>query len=306
MLTYEFLDPDIILASPSFNFTFGFLSSTRRTKVGWHYVTDIAWIHDKVKSWPRTFKVLDAGGGRGPIQFLLAEMGFDVTNVDLLHPRPPVAYRSRYGTRLRQLGSYTPTSYRRFLLAFAGQRGAKGIVKAVAKFALAGAIETIMARRWRTKVALRTTHPGRIEWVTGNLCSMPEIPSQSFDAIVSLSALEHIPFEQLPQALSEIRRVLKQEARWAVTTSGTERKDTWYHAPSQGNCFSETDLQELFGARPFMAENAGSVLARYRNCSFLKEHLAPFYKRSGDNGMPWGKWNPAYIPIGLSTSGGQG
>ncbi len=302
MLTYEYLDPDTILTSPSFDFVYDFLSSTHRTNIGWHYFTDIAWIHDKVKNWPRTFKVLDAGGGRGPIQFLLAEMGFDVTNVDLVHPHPPVAYRSRYGTRLRQLGSYTPTSYRQFLLTFSRHQGSKGAIKSVAKFAFAGAIQSIMARRWRAKNALRGTHPGRIEWIEGNLCSMPEVPSQSFDAIVSLSALEHIPFEQLPQAHSEIRRVLKQEAPWAVTTSGTERKDTWYHAPSQGNCFSEKDLQKLFGASPFASQDPSRVLDTYRNCSFLREHLAPSYKRSGDNGMPWGKWNPSYIPVGLSPA----
>ncbi len=36
-----------------------------------------------------------------------------------------------------------------------------------------------------------------------------ESPRTSFDAVVSLSALEHIPLEQLGNALNEIRRVLK-------------------------------------------------------------------------------------------------
>ena len=27
--------------------------------------------------------------------------------------------------------------------------------------------------------------------------------------------------------------------------------------------------------------------------------LAAFYARSGDNGMPWGKWDPQYQPVGV-------
>ena len=27
--------------------------------------------------------------------------------------------------------------------------------------------------------------------------------------------------------------------------------------------------------------------------------LADFYFRSGDNGMPWGNWDPQYMPVGV-------
>ena len=32
----------------------------------------------------------------------------------------------------------------------------------------------------------------------------------------------------------------------------------------------------------------------------LHQRLAPVYFRSGDNGMPWGKWEPQYQPVGIS------
>lgn len=31
----------------------------------------------------------------------------------------------------------------------------------------------------------------------------------------------------------------------------------------------------------------------------LHKKLAPFYFKSGDNGMPWGKWDPQYQPVGV-------
>ena len=31
----------------------------------------------------------------------------------------------------------------------------------------------------------------------------------------------------------------------------------------------------------------------------LRDNLASFYFRSGDNGMPWGKWDPQYQPVGV-------
>jgi hypothetical protein len=31
----------------------------------------------------------------------------------------------------------------------------------------------------------------------------------------------------------------------------------------------------------------------------LKNNLASFYFKSGENGMPWGEWNPEYQPVGV-------
>jgi hypothetical protein len=31
----------------------------------------------------------------------------------------------------------------------------------------------------------------------------------------------------------------------------------------------------------------------------LRDNLASFYGRSGENGMPWGVWDPRYQPVGV-------
>ncbi len=40
-------------------------------------------------------------------------------------------------------------------------------------------------------------------------------------------------------------------------------------------------------------------LAEIRDCSDLYNNLAPAYFRSGNNGMPWGVWDPQYQPVGI-------
>ncbi|MEB3179504.1 MAG: class I SAM-dependent methyltransferase [Nostocaceae cyanobacterium] len=306
MLEYVFIDPEQQISSSDFQFIESFLKTTGRTQLGWHYITDITWIYSHVKKWPRNLKILDAGGGHGPVQFLLAEMGFHVTNIDMALFRPPIAYCRRYQTTLETLSSFEATSYKEFLSS--GRNEANTFTSSLKRFVKETPIYKLLSTRkyaashekWRSSVNLSDTPLGSIQWRIGNLCKMPEIPSGHFDAVVSLSAWEHIPYDTLDAALTEIRRVLKPDARWAVTTSGTEQSSTWWHEPSQSNCFAITDLEKRFGAKCINSHNPEEILDKYRQCTYLKDNLAKFYKKSGKYGMPWGVWEPKYIPVGLS------
>jgi hypothetical protein len=40
-------------------------------------------------------------------------------------------------------------------------------------------------------------------------------------------------------------------------------------------------------------------MEKLRACTELRENLASFYFRSGENGMPWGKWDPQYQSVGV-------
>ena len=148
------------------------------------------------------------------------------------------------------------------------------------------------ARRSRVDADARDPSLGTIEWIVGNLCDLREIPAGTFDAVVSLSALEHIPIEQLGTALSELARVSKPDAGWAVTTSGTEQAATWLHEPSQGWCYSVADLKDRFGAIGACEQDPAEMLERYRGSAYLREHLAAFYRHTERCGMPWGIWDP--------------
>ncbi|MGE0484129.1 MAG: class I SAM-dependent methyltransferase [Gammaproteobacteria bacterium] len=302
-LEFEYLDPQAMLADPRFRVVEAFLEHTRRQRIGWHYAIDLAWIHLQTAHWPRGARVLDAGGGNGPAQFLLAELGFDVTNIDLARRRPPRHLVGRYGLSVVELPSYAPTSYVEHQ-ARGGDAYVPGPLDAfklgpVGQY-LIGLRYAWRHRRWRQAAGLPAVAPGRLTWCVGNLCAMPEMADDSFDAVVSLSALEHIPGEAVATAVAEIDRVVRPGGPWAVTTSATERAQSWWHEASAGWCFAAADLERLFGARSAAGNaDAGTVLAHYRQCDYLRERLADFYFTSGNNGMPWGEWNPTYVPVGI-------
>jgi 2-polyprenyl-3-methyl-5-hydroxy-6-metoxy-1,4-benzoquinol methylase len=303
MLRYEFIDPEEQIEHEDFEFVESFLKSTKRTQIGWHYITDITWMYSRIKMWPRDFHILDAGGGRGPVQFLLAELGMNVTNIDLVLPEPKIAQQKRYRTTLKTLPSLVQTGYAEHIKKQNQPR--KGYIKSLIRNTKLAEMRRVARysrrhERWRSSRALKRVPVGKIAWIAGNLCSMPEIPKNSFDAVVSLSALEHIPLEQLGNAVEMIGSVLKPEAKWAVTTSGTDQPNTWYHAPSKGLCFSEADLKKYFRADPLRMQDPSGVLEKYRNCEYLREHLAKFYFKSDKYGMPLGIWDPKYIPVGIT------
>ncbi|MDZ4849269.1 MAG: class I SAM-dependent methyltransferase [Pirellulaceae bacterium] len=308
MLTFEFIDPEAQIQSSDFAFVESFLHDAQRRQIGWHYITDMVWIYSQAKNWPKSYKVLDAGGGTGPVQFMLAEMGFHVTNVDMALIEPAVPFRDRYKITRRSLPSFRPTSYKDFLdQTYPISSGSNRVLRRMKDFTKSTSLyrllrSKIYARRhdrWRAQYVTASQPIGSIQWLVGNLCNMPELETAEFDAVVSMSAWEHIPLDALDAALVEIRRVLKPNAKWAVTTSGTEQSQTWWHEPSKSYAFSNDDFTTRFAAQPASSQDAETILERYRKCRYLQDHLSAFYKKSGDNGMPWGIWDPKYIPVGL-------
>lgn len=301
----ELIDPDAMLASPEFGVIQDFVRSTGRTQIGWHYLTDLIWIYRQALTWPAGARVLDAGGGGGPTQFLLLEMGFDVTNIDLRLPGLRAPYVWRYQAKRFQLASHQPTSYSEHL----SHRLTPSKARVWQRMLGTWPIRRVRNARygpthdgWRRRARIvGSTAPGRLQWIVGNLCDMPEIADASFDAVVSLSAFEHIPIELLDAAVRELSRVLKPEARWAVTTSATERAESWFHEPSKGWCYSIADLGRYFAAANLGTAQPGAMLEQYRRCGYLRRNMAVFYRLSGNNGMPWGIWDPTYVPVGIRT-----
>jgi ubiquinone/menaquinone biosynthesis C-methylase UbiE len=305
MLTYEFIDPEKQIASNEFKLVESFLNATGRTQIGWHYMTDITWILQIAGTWPAGISILDAGGGKGPLQYLLAEMGFHVTNIDLTAEPPDIFLRKRYLLGLRKLDSFVDTAYTNFLTPHRNH-GWRTLIKKTPLYSAWKRMKSPSGKyarvcdQWRKTAGFHRRPVGRIEWIRGNIVHMPEIKTDTFDAVVSLSAIEHLPMERLEAALQEISRVLKPGSHWTMTTSGTEKNQSWFHEPSRGWCFSEKDLQHRLQAQPKEGQDPSAVLMQYQSCEYLRTHLADFYKRSGNLGMPWGRWDPRYIPVGIN------
>jgi hypothetical protein len=87
-----------------------------------------------------------------------------------------------------------------------------------------------------------------------------------------------------------------------LATLGAARVADWFHLPSKGWCYTEATLRSCFDL-PISARSNYSqyekLFKSLRDCNELKANLASFYKQSGENGMPWGVWDPQYQVVGV-------
>jgi SAM-dependent methyltransferase len=134
-----------------------------------------------------------------------------------------------------------------------------------------------------------------------NVLNMNLLEDESVDVVVSLSAIEHLKKPEIEKAVGEFKRVLKPDGALIITTNAAKDHD-WYHEPSMGWCFSEQSLRRSFGLNQNCASNwdeYDSFHEEIRSCVELQRRLSPSYAWSGKNGMPWGIWDPQYVPVGL-------
>ena len=129
---------------------------------------------------------------------------------------------------------------------------------------------------------------------------MPELDTDSFDAIVSVSALEHNDADSLKELVGELMRVLKPGGVLLATLAAAKEED-WFHEPSKGWCFTEATLKQSFSMNDPWS-NFGEydeLFQKTYDSQYLQDNLAPMFFESGDNGMPWGIWDPKYQPVGV-------
>ncbi len=142
---------------------------------------------------------------------------------------------------------------------------------------------------------------GTVIATQSDLRDLSSVESGSFDAVVSISSLEHNTFDDLPTVIAELLRVLRPGGR-LVATVGSSKTEDWFHEPSRGWCFTEDTLRSAFDLSADCPSNYGDydkLMADLIACRELADNLAPFYFRSGNNGMPWGRWDPVYQSVGV-------
>lgn len=259
-----------------------------RLEFGWHYLLDLTWIIQQLGEVPGK-RIMDAGAGTGVMQWYLAEHGAEVTSVDRASRAAlPLIFRSQVqveGLRKDDLHPAGKTILENF--ESASKRNLKAGIKAI----------------WRdiACLALRPNSPGRVLIYNQNLANLVDIPDNSLDAVVAVSALEHNTPEWLEKVLKELMRVIKPGGVLLATVNAARDQD-WWHEPSSGWCFTDGSLKKLFELPqdvPSNYQRYDELFAALSNCSELRDNLAGFYFRSGNNGMPWGKWEPKYQPVGI-------
>lgn len=262
------------------------LASSLGLEFGWHYLLDLTWMLSQLRS-VKGKRIVDAGAGTGIMQWYLAEQGAEVISVDRTsRAKLPLYFRNRYhvrglrpqdlipGAQLMRDSWSSPSRLRR---------------------------EIKPQARNLTAMADPRRAAGRVVVYNQDLHDLGELADASIDAVVAVSSLEHNPPEHLPRVVAELLRVLKPGGM-LLATLGTARDADWLHVASQGWCYTEASLRRLFdlpAGTPTNYDDYDALFDALKRCTELRENLASFYYRSGDNGMPWGQWDPQYMPVGV-------
>lgn len=267
-----------------------------RSQIGWHYFLDLIWQMDSIESLdlPRGAKILDAGAGIGLMQYLLAARGFEVYSIDFATRR--ITWPKSWIFRMQYLKNEQHSDeYLNHLSRHRKSSKMNQILYELKKIILNYHIKLIK------EILSRSKH-GKIYYYQDDFSNMSLIEDGFFDAVVSTSAIEHNKeFEKIGISVREFMRVLRKNRPLLITTSATNR-ETWFHEPSHGWCFSQDDLKSIFDMVECRS-NFNTFDNVYKNIigsEFLKKNLAKYYYTSASGGLPYGVWKPEYLPAGIT------
>jgi SAM-dependent methyltransferase len=269
------------------------LASSLKLEFGWHYLLDITWILRQLEEI-ESKSIIDAGAGTGVMQWYLAENGARVISIDResraeLHPR----FRRRIKVQgLRATDLISDDASKRVL---------EGINRRSLKMQTADFIDLLKYQVTQLSNSEADSKSGQVIIYNQDLVNLEDIADDSIDAIVAVSSLEHNSPDGLERVVAELMRVLKPGCA-LLATLGATRDSDWYHESSKGWCYSEETVRKIFHISnevPSNYDHYDQLFYELQGSKELRENLASFYFRSGDNGMPWGKWAPEYQPVGI-------
>lgn len=299
----EILGPCLLNKYPKTVSEVDLLCSRLGREIGWHYILDLVYILEMI-DLPPGARILDAGAGNGIAQFALAARGYNVISVDFSNRKIPLLASLAFSIRKiegqafeHEYISYLESQQIRITSLKYWKDFLARLFYKLRKIGLQGCVLPFF---WLSRV-MKLRRPGRISYCRSDMSNMGTVASDSVDAVVSVSAVEHMDQDLIAMAVKEFKRVLKPEGKIVVTTSAAKSED-WFHQPSKGWCFSEGTIRKLFELDETVPSNYNfydELTAQFRNSEELQRRIPAFYKLSGENGMPWGVWDPKYLPVGI-------
>ena len=262
------------------------LAKSLGLEFGWHYLLDLTWVLSHLGSIQGK-RIMDAGAGTGVMQWYLADRGADVLSVDRLNrSNLALRFRNRFKVEGLRLNDLAP----------AGKVFRNNFREGIS-------LTNVISRQTRDIVGMASIRrsSGKVTIYNQDLKNLVDIPDNSLDAVVAISALEHNQPEDLELVVNELLRIFKPGAPLLATLTAGYPQD-WWHMPSSGWCYTDTSLMRLFQLpmdTPSNYARFNDLLAEIIDCTELRDGLARFYYQTGDNGMPWGRWEPQYPPVGV-------
>lgn len=257
---------------------------------GWHYTLDWTWTIRQIEAIEGK-TILDAGAGIGFLQWYLASRGARVISVDRSNRTciPFHLVKNFHASGLTPKDE--PLSLSETLNIFNGKASIPARGKALAR----GILGTFTASDG-------APINGNVKLYRTDLGALTEVPDESVDIVVSISALEHnADIENIKKIVQELLRILKPGGKMIVTLPASHKKD-WFFEPSYAWFFTDTTIKYIFD----MPENTPSNYDQYerifdgiKDSAELKNSLSWRYYLVQNSGMPGGQWNPQYAPVGV-------
>ena len=290
----ELLKPDLLSDKKSFNEVY-FWIKMFVSEVGWHYPLDLIWQYKKILDLdlPKGSTILDAGAGSGMMQFILAGQGYNILSVDFSDRKIPLL-QSKIFKMKNDNHKIIKNDYTKHLSANYKFSFAKIFHKLKLSFKNLSIFYII-------KGLINKKKYGSIQYIRSDFSDLSFLQSNSIDAVVSTSAIEHNPeHENLKKAIVEFNRVLKPKSAMFITTSAINKK-CFFDKPTKGYLYDENTLLDIFQLSKHKSNFSkySEIFDQIFTCNFLKENIAFGYKNNPNCGLPFGIWNPRYLPVGV-------
>ena len=313
MNSIEVLRPSLLIGNSQHLSRIDHWLSVLNWSNGWHYDLDLIWLYNHLETLglKKGSTILDAGGGLGVNQFVLASLGYNVISLDFTLREIPKLAKGIFNIELKQDAFRGGThEYMEFMNYGQKRSQARRLIPMkhiLAAITNPGKAKYVLEKRLREHInfshakELKRDHSqfGSITFLRGAFNSIP-LPDRSVDALVSISAFEHNTYADMPGSVHEFTRVVKPGGAVYVTTSLAKDRD-WFFEPSKGWNLTLGSLHKWFDLTVPGSVDYDAVLNEFRQSELLKGRLSPFYKYNGNNGLPYAKLEQAqYIPVGIS------
>jgi ubiquinone/menaquinone biosynthesis C-methylase UbiE len=143
---------------------------------------------------------------------------------------------------------------------------------------------------------------GTVSFLNCDLRNLAEIKDNSVDIVVSVSSLEHNEHISTVKAIvQELERILMPGGRMLITLPAAHKQD-WFFVPAYSWCFTDNTIRDIFNFSRDVSSNYSHYEHHFDNIKRskdLKKNLSWRYFFTRKSGMPLGKWEPKYIPVGI-------
>ena len=285
---------------------------------GWHYDMDIVWLLQELEKSgiKKGDTILDAGGGMGVTQFILAARGFNVISLDFSHRTFPILASGIFNI---QFPSNESLNYHHEYMGSVnyGKENVanlsieeKSLGSLVYKTLLKGPVHTLQTMknliRKRNNYlsnlhekSLDHTNFGQIKFIRAAFHEIP-LEDMSVDALVSVSAIEHADQTLMGKNISEMKRIVKKGMPLLITTSANSTERDTFHKKTLGWCYSIDSLKTITSTNDSIKFDYNGTEKEILGSKLWRSRIDSYYTNDPESGFYKKKMKKLpYLPVGL-------